>query len=154
MGIVSKEEFWRVIPGNSRVLALDVGTKTIGLAFGMVGARIATPLSVISRTKLRKDAVLLEKAMREYEICGLVVGWPLNVDGTEGRRCQGVRDTVLALFEHIPDVPAVFHDERFSTMQSENFLVKEVDMSRKRRGEIVDKMAAQVILQDFFETSQ
>lgn len=151
MPILSEEDFLKTLKPDARLLGLDVGTKTIGVAFGSVMAGFASPLKVISRTKIAKDAEILKKMMAEYDIAGLVVGWPLNVDGTVGPRCQGVKDVMLEIMKHIPDVPLTFFDERFSTKKAEDFMINEIDMSRKKRGEVVDKMAAQIILQDFLD---
>ena len=153
MAIVSLEEFKVQLSQTSRLLGLDIGTKTIGVACGSVMGGFASPLQVMRRTKITKDAEILARHMKDYECDGLVVGWPLNVDGTEGTRCQATRDVMLEIMKHIPPIPVTFYDERFSTKKSEDFLIKSVDMSRKRRGEIVDKMAAQVILQDFMDNS-
>lgn len=151
MPILSEEDFLKTLKPDARLLGLDVGTKTIGVAFGSVMAGFASPLKVIARTKIAKDAEILKKMMAEYDVAGLVVGWPLNVDGTVGPRCQGVRDVMLEIMKHIPDVPLTFFDERFSTKKAEDFMINEIDMSRKKRGEVVDKMAAQIILQDFLD---
>ena len=151
MGIISEDEFLKGLKSDDRLLGLDVGTKTIGIAFGSVMAGFASPLEVIQRTKIAKDAEILKKLMAEYGAAGLVVGWPLNVDGTVGTRCQGVRDVMLEIMKYIPDTPVVFYDERFSTKKAESFMIDEVDLSRKKRGKIVDKIAAQIILQDFLD---
>ncbi len=151
MGIVTLEEFKKIIPQRSRLLGLDIGTKTIGVASATLPVGISSPLDVINRKKMAADAAQLMGFMREYDCQGLVIGWPLNVDGTEGPRCQGVRDVTLELFKHIPDVPAVFYDERFSTHRAEKFMIEAVDYSRAKRDKIVDKMAAQIILQEFLE---
>lgn len=151
MGIISEEEFVKGLKPDSRLLGLDVGTKTIGVAAGSVMGGFASPLQVIRRSKIAKDADILKKLMVDYSTDGLVVGWPLNIDGTVSARCQGVRDVMLEIMKYIPDVPLVFFDERFSTKKAESFMINEIDMSRKKRGEIVDKMAAQIILQDFLD---
>ena len=151
MPILSEEDFLKTLKPDARLLGLDVGTKTIGVAFGSVMAGFASPLKVIARTKITKDAEILKKMMAEYDVAGLVVGWPLNVDGTVGPRCQGLKDVMLEIMKHIPDVPLTFFDERFSTKKAEDFMINEIDMSRKKRGEVVDKMAAQIILQDFLD---
>ena len=151
MAIVSIEEFKAKLNGTSRLLALDVGTKTIGVAFGAILTGTVSPLKVINRKKMAVDAAQLKEYMAQYGCEGLVVGWPLNVDGAEGPRCQGVRDVMLELLKHIPDVPVIFYDERFSTHKAEKFMIEEVDYSRAKRDRIVDKMAAQVILQEFLE---
>ncbi len=152
MALVSRDEFLERLGRTSRLLALDIGTKTIGVAFGSMMGGIATPLSVISRKKIAQDAQQLHKMMVDYGSEGLVVGWPLAADGTPGPRCQAVRDVMLELLKHLPDVPVVFYDERFSTKRAESFMIEAVDYSRAKRDKIVDKMAAQIILQDFLET--
>lgn len=152
MGIISEEGFLAGLKPNHRLMGLDIGTKTIGLACGSVMGGFATPLEVIRRTKIAKDAEILKKLMSEYDVVGLVVGWPLNVDGQAGPRCQAVRDVMLEIMKYIPDVPVVFFDERFSTQKAQKFMIEDIDMSRQKRGQIVDKMAAQIILQDFIDT--
>ena len=152
MKIIPSQDFKGTLPPNAKLLGLDVGTKTIGLAFGDVATRVCTPLKVINRGKLKADAAILSKAITDYGISGFVVGWPLNVDGTEGKRCQATRDTILAMQEFLPaELPVTFWDERFSTANAQSFLIQEVDMSRGKRGNIIDKMAALNILQDFLE---
>lgn len=149
MVFLTVEEFCSGLKPTDRLLGLDIGNKTIGVACGSILGGFASSLNVIHRTKIVKDAEVLLKHMKDYECNGIVAGWPLNVDGTVGPRCQAVRDVMLEIMKHIPPVPVTFYDERFSTKTSEEFLIKSVDMSRQRRGEVVDKMAAQVILQDF-----
>lgn len=151
MKILSSNDFKGSLPQNAKLLGLDVGTKTIGLAFGDVATGVCTPLKVISRTKLKADAGILAGLIKDYAVSGLVVGWPLNVDGTEGPKCQSVKDTILAMQEWLPDLAVTFHDERFSTALSEDFLIHEVDMSRQRRDQVIDKMAAQTILSGFLD---
>jgi len=151
MPILSEEEFVKSLKSDDRLLGLDIGTKTIGVAFGAVMAGFASPLQVIKRTKIAKDAEILKKLMAEYSVAGMVVGWPLNIDGTEGGRCQATRDVLLEIMKYITDLPVVFYDERFSTKKAEHFMIDEIDLSRKKRGKIVDKMAAQIILQDFLD---
>lgn len=146
MKLLSSQDFKSSLPPNAKLLGLDIGTKTIGLAFGDAATRICTPLKVIQRGKLKADAGILEQIIRDYGVSGLVIGWPLNVDGTEGPKCQSVRDTVLAMAQFLPDLPATFWDERFTTAIAETFLIGEVDMSRRRRDQVIDKMAAQQIL--------
>ncbi|HAJ90213.1 MAG TPA: Holliday junction resolvase RuvX [Rhodospirillaceae bacterium] len=152
MSILSEEEFLKALKSDDRLLGLDIGTKTIGVAFGSMMAGFASPLRVIKRTKIAKDAEILKKMMAEYSVAAFVVGWPLNIDGTVGVRCQATRDVLLEIMKYIPDIPVLFYDERFSTKKAEFFMIDEIDLSRKRRGEIVDKMAAQIILQDFLDS--
>jgi putative Holliday junction resolvase len=149
MGIVTLEDFKILIPHDCRLLGLDVGTKTIGVAFGALPAGISTPLKVIQRKKMAVDSVQLTEFMSEYGCAGLVVGWPLNTDGTVGSRCQGVRDVMLELLKLIPDVPVTFYDERFSTRKAQDFMIGAADASRVKRGRVVDKMAARSFFRIF-----
>jgi putative Holliday junction resolvase len=128
-----------------RLIGLDVGTKTIGLALSDGSRTIATPMETIMRTKFRKDAETLFKIIDKHEIGGLVIGWPVSMDGTEGPRCQSTRQFADNLLE-LRDLPILFWDERLSTAAVTRTLL-EADTSRKRRAELVDKMAAAYILQ-------
>lgn len=127
------------------LVGLDVGTKTVGVAMSDRLWTIATPSHTIRRTKFQADAKLLWNFMQEYAVAGLVVGWPLNMDGSEGPRCQSVRQFALN-FLKIYDVPIVFFDERLSTVFATNAML-EADLSRARRDQLVDKLAASYILQ-------
>lgn len=151
MAILPEEEFITHLTPSSRLLGLDVGTKTIGVAVGSALGGFASPVQVIARRKIADDARALGAIISEYQASALVVGWPLAADGTPGPKCQSVRDVMLEILKFLPDLPLVFYDERFSTKRAEQFMIGTVDMSRKKRGEIVDKMAAQIILQDFLD---
>jgi putative Holliday junction resolvase len=138
-------------PKKARLLGMDIGTKTIGLAVADSGHGIATPLKTIQRTKFTKDIEEFKPVIVDYEIGGYVLGLPLNMDGTEGPRCDSVRS-----FAHeMEKYPQIFGtspwialwDERLSTASVEDFLVETVDMSRTKRKQVIDKLAAQVILQ-------
>lgn len=126
-------------------MGLDVGTRTIGLAISDVTRTIATPFDTIRRTKFSEDARSLLAAVEKEAVAGLVVGLPLNMDGSEGPRVQSTRAFVRNLAA-LTEVPIVLWDERLSTAAVERTLL-EADASRKRRGEVVDKMAAAFILQ-------
>ncbi|MFP6743146.1 MAG: Holliday junction resolvase RuvX [Alphaproteobacteria bacterium] len=130
---------------GQRLLGLDVGAKTIGIALSDVGRIIATPTTTIRRTKFRDDVAQLKALVEEHEIAALIIGMPFNMDGSEGPRCQSVRQFAANVLEVI-DIPAALWDERLSTVTAERALL-EADMSRKRRAEVIDKMAAAVILQ-------
>ena len=132
-------------PGH-RLLGLDIGSKTIGLALSDVTLTVASPAETIKRGKFTKDAERLSVLIAEENVGGLVLGLPVQMDGTEGRRCQSVRQFANNLLEHI-DLPIVFWDERLSTNAVERVLIDEADMTRKRRAEVIDKMAAAYILQ-------
>ena len=134
-------------PGE-RLLGLDLGEKTIGLALSDSGLKVASPLATLRRGKLKADAAALARICAERGVGALVLGLPVNMDGSEGPRCQSVRQFAanlagLAGFA----LPVAFWDERLSTAAVERFLAGEADMSRRRRAQVVDKMAAAYILQ-------
>ena len=131
--------------GGARLLGLDLGTKTIGLALSDVERRIATPLETIQRVKFKLDAAALLKVAEKHTIAGLVIGLPLNMDGTEGPRVQSTRAFVRNLVP-LTALPIVFWDERMSTLAVTRTLL-DADASRARRAAVVDKMAAAYILQ-------
>ena len=131
---------------DHRILGLDMGSKTIGLALSDVTRTVATPLRTIRRTKFAKDAGVLRSVIDEMGVDALVIGLPLSMDGTEGPRCQSVRQFAADLLETI-DIPAAFWDERLSTAAVERMLIGEADLSRQRRAQLVDKAAAAYILQ-------
>ena len=128
-----------------RLLGLDLGTKTIGLALSDVSATIATPMETLRRSKFAKDAATLSAICAEHEVCALVLGLPINMNGSEGPRCQSVRQFAANLQAKL-DIEVAFWDERLSTVAATRALLA-ADVSRKRRGEVVDKMAAAYILQ-------
>jgi putative Holliday junction resolvase len=132
---------------GERLLGLDVGAKTVGLALSDRGLTVASPLETLRRGRLADDVAALSDLCQARTIGGLVVGLPVNMDGSEGPRCQSVRQFVANLAEHGLDLPAAFWDERLSTAAVERLLIAEADMTRKRRGEVVDKMAAAYIMQ-------
>lgn len=134
----------RLSPG-ARLLGLDLGTKTIGLALSDISRIVATPLETIKRTKFTKDAERLLEICEEHSVAALVIGLPLNLDGSEGPRSQATRAFARNLSGKT-DLPMVFWDERLSTVAVERTLL-EADASRKRRAEVIDKMAAGFILQ-------
>ena len=130
---------------NQRLLGFDPGTKTIGLALSDTSLKVATPLTTIKRKKFKDDVAEIAQIIEKNNIGGFIIGLPLNMDGTEGPRCQSCRQLQKNLEEHF-DLPACFWDERLSTVAVTRTLL-EADASRKRRAEVVDKMAAAFILQ-------
>jgi len=137
-----------LIARNTRLLGLDLGEKTIGLAISDPGLMVASPLETIARKKFTLDAEKLEKIITDRNIGGLVFGWPVNMDGSEGPRCQSTRQFARNLGQlRGLALPIAFWDERLSTAAIERFLIDEADMTRGRRDEVVDKMAAGYILQ-------
>jgi putative Holliday junction resolvase len=135
---------------NQRLLGLDVGEKTIGLALSDVSRMIATPYKTIERTKFTKDAEIILSLIKEYNIGALVLGYPINMDGSEGPRCQSVRQFTRSLGEKT-DIPMLLADERMST-QAVTRTMLDADLSRARRAELVDKLAASYILQGALDT--
>ena len=138
------------LPANRRILGLDLGAKTIGLATADITRQIATPRHTIARAKFTQDAEALLAFALQEQIGLLVIGLPLNMDGTEGPRCQSSRAFVRNLQKLTP-LPMVFWDERLSTVAVTRVML-EADLSRAKRAENVDKLAAAYILQSFLDT--
>ncbi|TQV80960.1 Holliday junction resolvase RuvX [Denitrobaculum tricleocarpae] len=148
MPLVAFTDLLSKVPKGLRLLGLDPGTKTIGLAISDGGFMVASPIGTIKRSKFTKDAKELAGICKEREVGGLIMGLPVNMDGTEGPRCQSVRQLAQNLIDKAGFTqPIAFWDERLSTSAVERFLVGEADMTRKRRADVVDKMAAAYILQ-------
>ena len=150
MPTIKPEALRAAVAIPKRLLGLDLGSKTIGLALSDTTWRIATPLETIRRRKFGVDAERLFALVDEHEVGALVLGQPINMDGSEGPRCQSTRafaQNVLAL----RDLPIVFQDERLSTAAVQRMLVDEMDSTRKRRAEVVDKLAAAYILQGLMD---
>ena len=142
------QDIQSTIAPNTRLLGLDLGSKTIGIAVSDPALILASPITTINRTKFTADAVALEKIVSEYTIGGIILGFPLNMNGTEGPRCQSTRQFAENLRDQRDwTIPICLWDERLSTSAVEKFLIGDADMNRKRRGEVVDKMAAGFILQ-------
>ena len=138
------------LPTGKRLIGLDVGDKTVGIALSDALLMTASPIEVIRRTKFTADAEKLIALIRAREAAGIVIGLPVNMDGSEGPRCQSVRQFAANLLEKI-DLPIAFWDERLSTAAVERMLVDEMDVSRARRRAVVDKAAAAYILQGALE---
>ena len=133
---------------GQRLMGLDLGSKTIGLALGDSDHKIATPFDTIRRKKFGLDAAVLAAIINAENVGALVLGLPLNMDGSEGPRVQATRAFIRNL-ENLPDFPALpvlLWDERLSTAAVERTLL-EADTSRAKRAEVIDKMAAAFILQ-------
>lgn len=142
MALITLEE---LVSKPGRLIGLDVGTKTVGLAFSDATRSIATPFSTYNRKGWKQDLPYLSKLIDDERVVACVVGLPLNMDGSESQRSEYVRDFVAHLTEVI-QIPILFWDERLSTIAVERVLL-DADLSRKRRAEVVDKMAASYILQ-------
>ena len=139
------EDLPSALQPGARLLGLDVGTKTVGLALSDVTRTVATPYKTLKRTKFTADAKEIAEIVDKEGVGGLVIGLPLNLDGSEGPRAQSTRAFARNLAAHVP-VPMTFWDERLSTAAVERHLI-EADASRKRRAEVIDRMAAAYILQ-------
>jgi putative Holliday junction resolvase len=142
---LSVAELAGTLPPSGALLGLDLGTKTIGLAVSDPGRRIASPLLTIRRTKFNADAAALLKHAAENATVALILGLPLNMDGSEGPRVQATRAFARNL-AGLTALPIAFWDERLSTAAVTRTLL-DADTSRKRRAALVDKMAAAYILQ-------
>jgi putative holliday junction resolvase len=147
--ITAIEDLPPLLAREARLLGLDVGTKTIGLALSDVTRSVATPYDTIRRGKFTADAKTIREVVEKNQVGALVIGLPLNLDGSEGPRAQSTRAFARNLAPHV-EVPMVFWDERLSTAAVERHLI-EGDASRKRRAEVVDRMAAAYILQGALE---
>ncbi len=145
MPILPIDQLRTAVPARKRLLGLDIGEKTIGLAVSDSGFTVAAPVETIGRTKFAADLVRLAHVIAARDVGGLVIGLPINMDGSEGRRCQSVRQFAANLLKRI-DLPIAFWDERLSTAAVTRAML-ELDVSRARRARAVDKMAAAYILQ-------
>lgn len=137
--------FASALPALGAVMGLDFGEKTIGVAVSDRMRSVASPLETVRRTKFTADAARLLELASARGIAGVVIGLPLNMDGSEGPRCQSTRAFARNL-ERLTPLPLAFWDERLSTVAAERALL-EADTSRRRRGEVIDHVAAGVILQ-------
>ena len=146
MAVVELTEIPALIPRYSALIGLDLGEKTIGVAVSDVTRMVASPLELIRKTKFSQDAEQLFRIMDGRKVSALVIGLPLNMDGTEGPRAQSCRAFARNL-ERFRPVNVAFQDERLSTTAVERFLIDELDLTRKRRADVVDRTAAAWILQ-------
>lgn len=127
-------------------MGLDLGEKTIGVAVSDATRLIASPLELIRKSKFTHEAEQLFKLMAHRKVSALVIGLPVNMDGTEGPRAQSCRAFARNL-ERLRPINVAFWDERLSTSAVERFLIEDLDLNRKRRAEVVDRTAAAWILQ-------
>lgn len=143
------DEFVQLLEPGQRLFGLDLGSKTIGVAVSDLTRSIATPVDTIRRKKFKEDAVILLDLVQEYEIAGIIIGYPINLDGSTGPRVQATEAFARNLAQ-VTDLPLAYWDERLSTVAVERTLL-EADVSRKKRAEVIDKMAAAFILQGFLD---
>lgn len=148
-------------PKQERLIGLDVGKKTIGLALSDPSHGIATPLKTIQRTKFTKDMIALSEVVKDYEVKGFIIGLPVNMDGSEGRRAQSIRDFAAEMHNFLGNDPWIaFWDERLSTVSADNIVdtlveKRKTKINAKSSG-LIDKLAAHSILQgalDFISIS-
>jgi putative Holliday junction resolvase len=151
MAIRNPHALKALLPSGQRLLGLDLGEKTIGVAISDPGLTVASPIDTIRRTKFTEDVKQLAKMIAGRQVGGIVVGLPINMDGTQGPRCQSVRHFAENLVKRAdllgmePEI--AFWDERMSTVAVQRLLISEADMTRNKRAQAVDKMAAAYILQ-------
>ncbi|MGR3660575.1 MAG: Holliday junction resolvase RuvX [Paracoccaceae bacterium] len=138
-------EFSAALPDRRALIGLDLGEKTIGVAVSDTMRSVASPIETVRRKKFGVDASRLLEIIAARDICGIVLGLPYNMDGSEGPRCQSTRAFARNL-ARLTDLPIGFWDERLSTVAAERALL-ETDTSRKRRSEVIDHVAAGFILQ-------
>ena len=149
MPLCNPAELKPLLAAGTRLLGLDVGTKTIGMALSDTTHIIATPLDTIRRTRFRDDLKRMLDEVARHKVGGIVVGLPLALDGSDSPRTQGVRQFAKNLMMHT-DLPVAFWDERLSTAAVERGMI-EGDLSRRRRAELIDKAAAAYILQGLLD---
>ena len=149
MAICNPSDLKQILPKGARLLGLDVGTKTVGLALSDTLLMVATPLRTIRRKRFKSDAAEVLAEVDAHRVGALVVGLPIGLDGRETPRSQSVRDFARNLLA-IRDLPIVFWDERLSTAAVERTMI-EADITRQRRREIVDRTAAAYILQGLLD---
>lgn len=140
--------FAALLPAQGRLVGFDFGDTTIGIALSDATRLIASPHSTITRRKWADDAAALQAVLGEHAVVGIVIGYPMNMDGTPGPRAQATRAfarNVQALLA--APLPMLLWDERLSTAAVTRMMIDEMDINRKRRGELVDKLAASYILQ-------
>ncbi len=146
MAVCKPTELPANLARNQTILGLDLGTKTIGLALSDAGRMIASPLLTLARRKFTQDMAELEALITKHNVGALVIGLPVEMSGEEGPRAQATRSFVTEVLKR-RDLPIAFWDERLSTAAVQRMMTDEMDLSRRRRGELVDKVAASYILQ-------
>lgn len=155
MPIAAIKELRALMPPKSRLMGMDHGEKTIGLALSTPDLSFATPLKTLKRTKFTENIGEIAAVCREFDVRGFIIGLPLNMDGSEGARVQSVRDFAQNLLREKSllgfDPLIAFQDERLSTHAVEEFLIEKRNMRRDRRKEVIDAHAAAHILQSALE---
>lgn len=145
MAVVDIAEIAGLLPQGTVLAGLDLGTKTIGLAVSDLGLRFATPRPVLKRSKFSEDAAALVKMLDEARCGAIIIGLPLNMDGSQGPRSQATK-AFIRNYSQFDARPVAFWDERLSTVAAERTMI-DADLSRKKRAERIDSAAAAFILQ-------
>ena len=143
--MITIDEFKNKLSSGSRLLGIDLGTKRIGIAISDYNQKIATPLQTLDKSKQGKLIDELESIITEYDIKGIIIGNPINMDGTYGKSSQSAKDTAINISNKI-DIPVSLWDERLSTVGAFN-LSSELDVNVSKREKDIDKFAAAFILQ-------
>ena len=143
--MITIDEFKNKLSSGSRLLGIDLGTKRIGIAISDYNQKIATPLQTLDKSKQSKLIDELESIITEYDIKGIIIGNPINMDGTYGKSSQSAKDIAINISNKI-DIPVSLWDERLSTVGAFN-LSSELDINVSKRGKDIDKFAAAFILQ-------
>jgi putative Holliday junction resolvase len=146
MAVCKPTEISAKLARNQTILGLDLGTKTIGLALSDAGRMIASPLLTLARRKFTQNMAELDALIAKHNVGALVIGLPVEMSGDEGPRAQAARSFAAEVLKR-RDLPVAFWDERLSTAAVQRMMTDEMDLSRRRRGELVDKLAASYILQ-------
>ena len=146
MAVLDITELNAALPPRTCLLGLDLGEKTIGVAVSDLTLILASPLELIRKTKFTPEAERLFALMDQRQASGIIIGLPVNMDGTEGPRCQSCRAFARNLLR-LRDLPIAFWDERWSSSVMNRFLIEEADLSRAKRADVIDKNAAAYILQ-------
>jgi len=149
MTIINKEDFKIKKELNRPILSLDYGDSKIGIAISDANCSIALPSEVYSRNKTNKDLLYIKEFIEKNNTQAVLIGMPYNMDGSEGEKCETVKNFTNKLLEFI-DINIIFWDERFSTQAQEKILIDN-DLSRKKRKKIIDKLAASYFLQSFLD---
>ena len=135
----------KILESKKRLIGIDLGTKTIGLAISDPSMTIASPLETINRKKIKIDLERIQKLVDEFEVHGVILGYPINMNYTVGPRTQSTISFAHEM-EKVIAIPIILWDERLSTLAAEKVLI-DADLSRKKRKQVIDKMAATYILQ-------
>ena len=147
--INDSKQFREIIPLKNSILGIDLGKKRTGIAVSDINQKIASPLKVIENMKFNEILDILEKIVTDRDICAIVVGDPINMDGSIGPKSQSSKSFIKNLSKEL-DIPILLWDERLTTVSAERSLL-EADLSRKKRQQIIDKIAASIILQNFLD---